>query len=52
MKNYPMRDCSRIRSISEDDIGNIWAGTTGGILTFNTNFVLPENIIFKNSQVL
>lgn len=47
MKNYPMRDCSRIRSISEDDIGNIWAGTTGGILTFNTNFVLPENIIFK-----
>lgn len=48
MKNYPMRDCSRIRSISEDDLGNIWAGTTGGILTFNTNFVLPENIIFFN----
>lgn len=46
MKNYPMRDCSRIRSISEDDLGNIWVGTTGGVLTFNSDFTLPEDIIF------
>lgn len=46
MKNYPMSDCSRVRSISEDGSGNIWAGTTGGIITFNSDFTLPEDIVF------
>ncbi|MCD8183496.1 MAG: hypothetical protein LUE99_10840 [Bacteroides sp.] len=47
LKNYPMRDCARVRSISEDSDGNIWVGTTGGIIMFASDFTLPEEISFN-----
>lgn len=47
LKNYPMKDCSRTRSISEDECGNIWVGTTGGILMFASDFALPEEVTFS-----
>ncbi|WP_207428815.1 sensor histidine kinase [Pedobacter sp. SYSU D00535] len=33
--NYPREAHSRVRSLAEDQQGNIWIGTTGGLLVFN-----------------
>lgn len=42
--NYPMGDCSKVRTVTSDGKGNIWVGTTGGALMFPASFGSPEDI--------
>lgn len=48
LKKYPINECDRVRIIGEDSIGNIWAGTTAGVLMFDSNFGTPDEITFKH----
>ena len=48
LKSYPINQCYRIRFITSDYRGNIWVGTTTGLLTFKDDFVDPERIIFNH----
>lgn len=47
LKNYPINQCSRTRFITSDRKGNIWIGSTAGLLTFKDDFVEPERITFN-----
>lgn len=47
LKKYPINECDRIRSLAEDSIGNIWVGTTAGLLMFESNFSTPDEITFN-----
>lgn len=42
--NYPTDDCLKVRVVTSDGKGNLWAGTTGGVLTFPVSFKSPEDI--------
>lgn len=46
LKNYPLNTCSNIRCLYETDNGIFMIGTTGGLLTFDIDFKLPEEITF------
>lgn len=48
LKSYPINQCYRTRYIISDYSGNIWVGTTQGLLTFKDNFVDPERISFHH----
>ena len=48
LKKYPINECDRVRTIGEDSVGNIWAGTTAGVLMFDSNFGTPDEITFKH----
>ena len=48
LKGYPIDQCYRARHITEDSKGNIWVGTTSGVLSFKDNFVNPEEIQFNH----
>ncbi|MBN1925624.1 MAG: hypothetical protein JW798_07310, partial [Prolixibacteraceae bacterium] len=59
MKNYPQGKGAKVRHIAEDHLGNIWAGTTDGILflshesnSFNFDFFsnLTGNVKGLNSN--
>ncbi len=47
LKNYPLDIADRVRYITQDSKGNIWTGTTGGLIVFSSIFSIPENINFK-----
>jgi len=47
LKGYPIDRCYRVRYITEDAKGNIWAGTTSGVISFKDNFANPEEIQFN-----
>ncbi|NDW12253.1 hybrid sensor histidine kinase/response regulator [Bacteroides sp. 214] len=36
-----------VRSITEDADGRIWVGTTDGLMSFDSNFTTPEEIVFE-----
>jgi len=46
MKGWPIHLGGRLRSITEDSLGNIIVGTTGGLVCFSSDFDRPENIKF------
>lgn len=46
MKNYPIKECYRTRVVESDGNGNIWVGTTNGLIAFKSDFSAPENISF------
>jgi signal transduction histidine kinase/DNA-binding response OmpR family regulator len=48
LKNYPVESCNRIRFITEDEMGHLCIGSTGGLLMLSLNFRLPENIVFRH----
>lgn len=48
LKGYPIDRCYRVRYITEDAKGYIWAGTTSGVISFRDNFVNPEEIQFNH----
>ncbi len=48
LKNYPSQQCLRARYITEDRKGQMFVGTTGGLVAFQCNNQRPENIIFHH----
>ena len=47
LTTYPKDKCLKARCITADKTGNIWVGTTSGLLTFNDHFARPEDIRFQ-----
>ncbi len=46
LKGYPISNCSRVRNLYSDSHGNIWVGTTEGLVVLNEKFESPEKIKF------
>ena len=46
LTTYPLISCYRSRYITGDGRGNIWIGTTSGLLTCAENFVSPDKLKF------
>jgi signal transduction histidine kinase/ligand-binding sensor domain-containing protein/DNA-binding response OmpR family regulator len=53
-RRYPHSYCDKIRYIQEDVHGNIWVGSTNGLIVFNPNSGKPEsyrfNLYLKESE--
>lgn len=47
LTSYPLIPCYRARFITGDKQGNIWIGTTGGLLSCSENFVSPNKVTFQ-----
>lgn len=48
LKKYPSYGLyMEVRNITEDDNGRIWVGTTDGLMSFDSNFNSPEEIVFE-----
>ncbi len=48
LTNYPIDRCNRARHIIEDSHGNMFVGTTGGLLVYKTPKNITDNINFKH----
>ena len=48
LKNYPIGQCYRTRFVTSDAEGNIWIGSTTGLLMCNGHFKEPERINFRH----
>lgn len=46
LKGFPIDQCYRVRHVTSDSDGNIWVGTSDGVLCFKENFKSPESIKF------
>lgn len=46
LTTYPLIPCYRSRFVTGDNQGNIWIGTTGGLLTCREDFSKPDQILF------
>ncbi len=48
LKHYPLYGLyMEVRTIAEDSEGRIWIGTMDGLMSFDGNFTLPEQIAFE-----
>ncbi|MGL5273419.1 MAG: ligand-binding sensor domain-containing protein, partial [Phocaeicola sp.] len=47
LKGYPIDKCYRTRHICADRKGNIWVGTSNGVVSFKEDFQSPESIVFN-----
>lgn len=47
LDNYPYSIGSQIRVITEDQFGNIYAGSTLGLIVFDANFLSPASISYN-----
>ncbi|MDP4270436.1 MAG: two-component regulator propeller domain-containing protein [Bacteroidota bacterium] len=47
LKNYPIQQCNKTRYITEDKKGQLFVGTTGGLLAFRCDNRRPESIVFN-----
>ncbi|MCW1736098.1 hybrid sensor histidine kinase/response regulator transcription factor [Anaerorudis cellulosivorans] len=47
LKNYPLKQGAQVRILSADKHGNIYVGTTFGLIVFDENFTKPEEIVFR-----
>ncbi|WP_321333012.1 two-component regulator propeller domain-containing protein [uncultured Bacteroides sp.] len=47
LKGYPIDNCYKVRFVTSDNKGHLWVGTTTGAISFNENFVNPEDIHFN-----
>ena len=47
LKSYPMERCSKARCMVRDAEGNLWVGTSNGLLSFDENFSDPSAIDFR-----
>lgn len=50
LKGFPIDECYRVRHIASDRKGNIWVGTTDGVICFKKDFERPEAIQFHHYQ--
>lgn len=48
LKGYPIDQCYRARNIVCDRQGNIWVGTTTGVICFKEDFANPEEVLFHH----
>lgn len=48
LKGFPIDQCYRLRHITSDLKGNIWVGSSDGVLCFKENFKSPESIEFRH----
>lgn len=48
LKNYPITQCYRTRFITGDELGNIWIGSSAGLLMCNNPNSNPEEIKFRH----
>jgi Signal transduction histidine kinase len=48
MKNYPIDRFYKVRHVTEDMQGRIWASTTAGILLFDNAYQNPGDIVFHS----
>lgn len=48
LKGFPIDQCYRLRHITSDTEGNIWVGSSDGVLCFKENFKSPESIEFHH----
>lgn len=48
LKNFPIEQCYRLRHIAPDLEGNIWVGSSDGVLCFKEDFKSPESIEFRH----
>lgn len=48
LKGYPIDQCYRARNVVCDYQGNIWVGTTTGVVCFKEDFVNPEEVVFQH----
>lgn len=46
LSRYPMATCHRVRTITSMQNGQVWVGTTHGLLVFDGDFKEPEDIQF------
>jgi len=46
LKGFPYDRCYRVRHITSDNKGNIWVGSSDGVLCFKEDFKDPESIDF------
>lgn len=46
LKGFPIDECYRVRHIASDSVGNVWVGTTSGVVCFKKDFKMPESIQF------
>lgn len=44
---YPLIPCYRARYVTGDNQGNIWIGTTGGLLVTTEDFIQPSQLVFR-----
>lgn len=47
LKNYPIETGYRIRFMNDDNYGNLYIGTTVGMIVFASDFRSPESIVYK-----
>lgn len=47
LTHFPIELCNRVRCLKLDKKGRIYAGTTNGLLTWNSDFTTPGNINFQ-----
>ena len=50
LKNYPIKECYRTRFVTSAPNGNIWIGSTTGLLMCEGDFDKPEDIRFQRFQ--
>ncbi len=50
LKNYPIQEADKVYCITSDRRGNIWVGTSNGVLLFNEEFHRPDEIKFTSYQ--
>ncbi len=50
LKKYPMTSCFRARHMNCDKNGNMFVGTTGGLLCFSTRFTTPDSLDFNHMR--
>ena len=51
-KNYPLYGLyTEVRNILEDEDGRIWVGTMDGLMSFDVNFVSPDQIKFATYRI-
>lgn len=50
LKNYPIQEADKVYCITSDRRGNIWVGTSNGILLFDEKFHRPDEISFTSYQ--
>ena len=48
LKGFPIDQCYRLRHVTSDSEGNIWVGSSDGVLCFKENFKSPESIEFHH----
>ena len=48
LKGFPINECYRLRHIEADKKGNIWIGSSDGVICFKEDFKTPESIRFHH----